>query len=327
MTLRTDVVRFLVGVGVLGLIMGGVGCQTAKPVYETYTRPGEINMTGRKHVVLEPISDQGRNGSAADSITSRLRAALIAKNFTVLDRASWNAIATENAIGAGDAAGADVESASVLIRGKILDHRFNHSTESRNVKYQDGSVGTVYRAVGSAFVEVGFDVVDLRSTKVITSSSVRGEKSGATDFFNRPPSLDPASLYSDAYVILVHAFMKKLAPYREIVQHTLYPIREVPRVAAGIALMRASQPKQALEEFRAALTDAQSLPSVKGRTLAQMRHNIAAALEASGEFDAAADEYTEAARMGAGLDEGTSIARCRQRQSDLSRLKEQGVGQ
>lgn len=310
-------------VGVCFLLACVCGCTTTRRVSETYMRPAEINMVGRKTVVLETIKGQGQNRSGADIVTSRLRQALIGKGFTVLDRESMDAKAREEFFGDGQTA--EVVSAAVLIRGNLLQNNFSTETETGQ-RTKDGYKYNVYRTVGTATAEVGFDVVDLGSTKVITSASIKSSVKRASDWYTGgAPRVDPSPIFSASYEDVVAQFMRKIAPYQVYVNYNVYPVKEAPRSNAGVSLLQANRPGDAYEEFKAARETAQTLPELKPKVLGLLTHNMAVAKERAGEFDEALNLYVESSGYAGTPDQSADIARCRQRLDDASRLKQQGV--
>jgi hypothetical protein len=311
-------------VGVCFLLACLCGCTTTRWVSDTYMRPAEINMVGRKTVVLEAVKGQGQSQSGADIVTSRLRQALLGKGFTVLDRDSMDAKAREEFFGEGQSA--EVVSATVLIRGNLLQNNFSTQTETSTRKNKDGYQYNVYRTVGSATAEVAFDVVDLGSTKVIISSSIPSGKSQASDWYTGgAPRVDSAPVFSACYEEVVAQFMRKIAPYQVYVNYNVYPVKQAPRSNAGVSLLQANRPNDAYEEFKAARETARNLPEIKPKVLGLLTHNMAVAKERAGEFDAAMNLYVEASRYAGTPNQSADIARCRQRLADQARLKQQGV--
>jgi hypothetical protein len=310
-------------VGVCFVLACVCGCTTTNQVSDTYMRPAEINMVGRKTVVLEAVKGQGQNRGGADIVTSRLKQALLGKGFTVLDRDSMDAKAREEFFGDGQTA--EVVSAAVLIRGTLLQNNFSTETE-RSTRTKDGYQYNVYRTIGTAMAEVGFDVVDLGSTKVITSASVKSSEKRASDWYTGgAPQIDSSPAFSACYEDVVAQFMRKIAPYQVNVNYSVYPVKEAPRSNAGVSLLQANRPGEAYEEFNAALETARNQPELKPKVLGLLTHNMAVAKERAGEFEEALNLYVESSRYAGTPDQGADIARCRQRLDDQARLKQQGV--
>lgn len=307
--------------GVFILLACVWGCTTTRRVSETYMRPAEINMVGRKNVVLENLGGQRQ---AAEALTSRLRQALISKGFTVLDRESMDAKAREEFFGDGQSA--EVVSATVLIRGNVLQNAVSTETERSVAKSGDGRQYYVYRTVGHGRVEVTYDVVDLGSTKVITSATIQSTEHQGTGWNEGgAPRIDTGPILSACYVDNIEQFMRKLAPYQVYVNYNVYPVKEAPRSNAGVSLLQANRPNEAYEEFKAARETAQTLPELKPKVLGLLTHNMAVAKERAGEFDEALNLYVESSGYAGTPDQSADIARCRQRLDDASRLKQQGV--
>jgi tetratricopeptide (TPR) repeat protein len=312
------------GVLVLLSAVCTLGCQMEQVVTDTYQRPAEINMAGRENVVLDNISGHGGR-----IITSRLKQALIANGFTVLDRDAWDRIVAEETIGHVGQGVSDetprIVRASVLIKGEVIRHDMSHSTTQATQTRSDGLRMTVYSTTGRAVVETSFDITDLQTTEFITSTSIRANKEGRTDYYPQPPAIDPGPLFAECYDRIAAQFMRKIAPYAETVKHKVYPIKEIPQSSAGIALLQANDPAGAIAEFEAALDVAKTLPKVDPNASARLTHNLAVAYEKSQQFELAMAKYTEAARLIGSPDQSANIARCSQRIRDRERLRDQGV--
>lgn len=105
-------------VATVSILVFASGCQSPTRISERYTRPAEVNMAGRENVVVEPV--EGGNRSAA-MLTGRIKGALSGRGFNVLERDAWDIMRRERTL--GSASGANIESASVLIKGGYMNTR------------------------------------------------------------------------------------------------------------------------------------------------------------------------------------------------------------
>ncbi|HMP73230.1 MAG TPA: hypothetical protein PKE55_08205 [Kiritimatiellia bacterium] len=298
-----------------------VGCASTRQISESYTMPAEINMADRKSIVLEKVRGQSQ---ASDALTSRLRQSLLSKGFVVLDRESMDAKAREAFF--GDDQNSDIVSATVLIRGNVLHSVVNTETERRISTTKEGRQYYVYQTTGRGRVEVSYDVVDLGTTKVITSATIESfsqQRSGWSE--GGAPRIDTSPILNACYDDNVAQLMRKLAPYQVRANHTLYQIKEAPRSQSGISLLLANRPNDAYNEFKAALEMMQDLPNVRPALLGRLTHNMAVATELAGFYEEALDLYIQASLFAGVPDNSANITRCQLRARDITRLREQGI--
>ena len=309
------------------------GCASTVEIAETYTKPAEINMAGRKTVVLES-SRSGATAADGAMVVSRLRQQLLAKNFTVVDRSAMDAKAREAFF--GDGGEEEVKSASVLIRIGVLRNAVRTEREQdERVNYvqliadKDSDADyMVYRTVARADAEVSFDVIDLGSTSIITSSTIASSQTTASEWSQEGyGSVDASSALSKSYDDIVSKFMRKIAPYSVRVEHEVYAMDDsMPQAKVGVALLQAGRPDDAYREFAAALDVARSTPGSDPKDMSLLIHNMAVAKEQDGAFQEALDLYIESTRYEGAPDQSENIVRCQQRLQDQSRLRDQGAG-
>jgi len=302
-----------------------VGCASTVGISETYVRPPEIDMRGKKTVVLESEGGYQRDASL---VTSKLKQALLGKQFTVADRDSMDAKAREQFF--GDDQSATIAAASVLIRVNVLSRSTDSSRESdERVKGKDENKRTyyVYRTVGKASTEVNFDVVDLGTTKIIVSKTLTAGRTSKTDWDERNAgNIDTDGLLSQAYDDVVSNFMRKIAPYTVTVEHDVYSLGDdFPRAKTGASYLQGGMPDEAYEEFNAALNAAKNNPEVKPKNIAQIMHNMAVAKEQSGNFDEALQLYIDSTRYEGAPDQAENIKRTQMRIQDQEKLKEMKI--
>jgi hypothetical protein len=300
------------------------GCNSGKIVTETYQRPAEINMVGRENIQVD-----GLRGEGSDAINSRLKSALQAKGFTIVDLSVYGARQTGKTLtqtgDAEESGDAKIARAAVTIKGRVTRHEFAQNVQQAVQTDGSGRKYPVYKTLGSAVVETSFDVVEIDTLKTITSANITGSDQSETNYETQPATISPASLFPGCYDQIVQQFMQKIAPFNESVNHTVYPVQDVPQTLSGIALLESRSPTKATTEFEAALATAKSMPKVSPKTLGQIAHNIAVANEWAGKFDKAAELYTAAAQQGVGINESYNIARCQQRLAEREQLRKQGV--
>jgi len=300
-----------------------VGCASTVGISETYVRPPEIDMRGKKTVVLESEGGYQRDASL---VTSKLKQALLGKQFTVADRDSMDAKAREQFF--GDDQSATIAAASVLIRVNVLSRTTGSSRESDSrTNYKDDSSYTVYRTVGKASTEVSFDVVDLGTTKLMVSKTLTAGRTSKTDWDERNAgNIDTDGLLSQAYDDVVSNFMRKIAPYTVTVEHDVYSLGDdFPRAKTGASYLQGGMPDEAYEEFNAALNAAKNNPEVKPKNIAQIMHNMAVAKEQSGNFDEALQLYIDSTRYEGAPDQAENIKRTQMRIQDQEKLKEMKI--
>ena len=324
--------RFGWAVVLFSLLSGG--CATTVELSETYMKPAEINMLGRKTVVLEAKSMSGSSQSDVGMVLGRLSQALLAQEFTVVDRSSMDAKAREQFF--SDEPEVEIESASVLIRVGILRNTVKTEREKEEkinwialaVDDDDSDKEYMaYRTVARADTEVSFDVVDLGSMAVLTSSTIKSSKSVSSDWSREGyGSVDSAAALSKSYDDVIDQFMRKIAPYTVKVDHDIYSMSDtMPQASVGVALLQAGNASRAYEEFSMALDIARSQPEPDSKSIAQLLHNMAVAREYDDLFDEALELYVESTRYDPDIDQSGNIARLQQRLRDKSALEAQGV--
>jgi len=286
-------------------------------------RPAEINMAGRTHVVLEDITGKG-----GDVITSRLKDSLQGK-FTLLDRGALQRRIQESSINQGDSSNdADrpgIMQASVLIRGKVIRHDLTQRIESAT-STSNGVQSIGYRAVGAANLEASIDVVELATTEIIKTSSIKVSEPGTTAYYSNPPQLAGDPLFDNCYNNVVAEFMRKIASYDQIITVTVYEAKGVAENANGIASFVATDYKRAANEFSAAIAAAKTMPKVKPELLGKIAQNAGLAYEWSRQYSAAIKSYDEADRLAPGKGYGAAgRKRIQQRIEDEKNLANQGA--
>lgn len=302
-----------------------LGCATTVEVPETYLRPAEIDMSGKKTVVLE---SQGVYRDQGAAVISRLKQSLMVKEFTVADRSAMDAVAREQFFGDGQSA--EITAASVLIRINVLSHSKRSDRENKTEERgKDEDRRTVYlrRTVGEASSQVSFDVVDLATTQTIVSKTFSAKRSAQTNWDEQTAgSVDTSALLSRCYDDVVAKFMRQIAPYAVQVEHDLYPMeKEYPQTKVGVSFMQAGRPDQAFEQFESAFMSAQADAEVEPKTLSLLIHNMAVAKERDGQYEAALALYIDSTRYEGSPDQSENIERCRTRIRDYDRLIQQGV--
>jgi len=301
-------------------------CNTVR-VTGTLKVPAEVNMAGRDRVVLQPIQGQG-----GQLITARLKEALAAAQFKVLDRQSLDTRFREDELKDIGVANAEerqkVMTAGVLIRGNVLRQGFTHEVQQaqqtgvqNGVKYRR----IVYRDVGYGTVEVAFDVVDLGTTEIIVPKSIAVTQTGASDYYPSPPSVAREPIFNACYSQVVRRFMEAISPHDERFDVVLYKVPKVPGNDGAVGEFQGGDYAQATKDFEAALASAKGLPKITPDKVSQILSNLGLAYEFGSNYQKAIDCYRQALGLRPDSSYQRSLARCRKRIENQKSLKEQGV--
>jgi hypothetical protein len=299
------------------------GCATSMHVSESYIEPAEINLIGRKNVVLK---GDGQDRTAVDAIHSRLRESLVAGGFTVIDHSAMDLAQAENFLTGQET---ELTGAHVSISAKILRNDFSSTVESSEYQTDKGTVYR-YRAVGKAQVEVAYNVTDLKTTTLLYSDTIVSGKDAKTDWgSDRYPQISSGAILSRCYQDNASNLVDgKIAPKTKFISHTLYPLKEYPESIIGISCMNSGDYNEAFGAFQTALATARQDRKTSPKTLGQLNYNLGVAKEMAGDYQGAIPFYSAAACTQGALrtiDYSEALVRCRQRLANIDRLREQGL--
>lgn len=315
---------------IMSLSLGGLltiftGCANTQQTYLNIQRPAEINMAGYEKIRLDGISGQG-----GQLINAKLRTALAnTGKFTLVDRGSMTAAAQERALSDLNAQ-QDVTTANVSIKGDVLLVTPRQERLQQVMRdYKTGREYYVYANQGSNTAQVSFTVTDLATSELITTKTFTGEASTQTDWYNdNPPNIDMNGLFDNAAERVVQQFMKTIAPYYESIAVNIYKFPKNTANTTGQGLFAGRQYLQAAKAFEEALATSQAQPEPNLKEQAQITHNIGLAYECAGNFNQAAATYQNVLALdpeGKAAPGRSSLNRVSVRQTDVGRLKQQGV--
>ncbi len=310
------------------ILMVGAMTGCGKTVTRTILRPAEINMAGRETVLLEPV--QGRGG---EDVHARLKQALLAKGFKVVDRGSLLDRAREEEIrqrqNIDNPSGGQITTANVRIAGRMLEPRHHVRQTTGVITYGNGQKVQGYGADVEATVQAAFDVTDLETATLITTKIITATQKGKIPLAPTPPAhIDPSSLYQNCYPSIVQQFMAAIAPHEVRVNVRLHTVDKNPANDAGIVYFEQGDYPRAIERFTEALQIARLDPKSDAKTISQVTHNLGLCYEFNNQFDAALQTYREVIRLDANnTDAQASIRRTEMTIRDQTELRNQGVDQ
>lgn len=313
-----------VGLFISILLFGLAGCGQVT-VNRAIMWPAEVNMAGHSRVLLHRV-----RGPDGDLITGRLREALTASHFTVLDQRGVSAAVHQEALAALNEATPEATAPVVLtpdadITGRVVQHECYHQVVQETVVVNQVA-NLMYADQARATMEVSFNVIDLRTGKTIAAKSISATVQAQSDWFTSPPRLPEQPLFSRCCGAVVEQFMRAIAPHYEDVTVTLYKIDKLPANDSGIASFQSSDYASAVSYFQSALKEAHGLPDIKAKDLAKLQSNLGAAYEFERHFNEAIGCYNTAIQLDPGEQAfHQSLSRCQQRIENMKKLKQQGV--
>jgi tetratricopeptide (TPR) repeat protein len=309
------------------------GCSTVG-VKVPVLRPAEINLKGKKELVIGEIS-----GRHADKMGAYVKQKAVDSGyFKVIDRKHLDDVMAELKLSTSDLVDGDsrrklgkLMTGSVLITGNILDYNYREErtrkthecTKIVNNKAYKYKCTSHYRK-GTAVVRASFDVIDIETGETLRSKaleSIRHKSTSATD--KQPPKIDRNLLLDICMQKIASKLIRSIAPWEEIVTANFKKDGDLPMMEVGIGYAQAGLWEDALLQFKSAVQVADTNPKISPKVAAMAHWNLGLAYEYTGKFDEAETSIKKAFAISSDSDYLQELKNIERLRSEQEKLKEQ----
>lgn len=309
------------------------GCSTVG-VKVPVMRPAEINLKGKKELVVGQIS-----GREANKMSAYIKQKAVDSGyFKVIDRKHLDEVMAELELSTSDLADTDsrkelgkLMTGSVLIMGNILDYNYTEDmtretrecTKRANNKVYKYTCTSYYRK-GEAVVRAAFDVVDIETGETLRSKSLEAKRRDSTSATNEQPAkIDRNLLLDYCMQEVAKKFMRAIAPWKEIVTANFKKDGDLPMMEAGISYAQAGLWEDAMTQFTSAVEMADTNPNISPKVAALAHWNLGLAYEYTAQFEAAVSSIKKAFALSSDADYLKELKNIEKLKSDKQKLKEQ----
>jgi len=295
-----------------------VGCGTTT-ILVPVTRPAEINLKAFHKIAVGEIEGTG-GADLADDLTQALFGS---GRFDVLDRRRFDEILREHDLslsGYLDEATAvkvgKLVGAAVLVRGRLSVYKYEEKLEQVESVDKKGIRHVLNTRIGRANASAYLQLTDLTTGRIHTAKRFdRVAEHRATGYDRPPDEIDPDRLLTEARTMVVADFMKKIAPYTEMVRVTLLKDSDIPELEEGMSWAKRGEWERAAEIFKSATR--QYPHSDKAF------YNLGVALQYSYLFPEAVEALQKAYQINPDKRYQEEIANVRSMEAEQKRLQEQ----
>jgi len=296
-----------------------IGCGSTSMLVPV-TRPAEINLKGYNKIAVGTIT--GRAGQ--DLADDLLNALVNSGRFEVLDRQHLNDLLREqdltragyaDSVHGGKVGG--LVGAAVMVAGRVTIYKYEEKMKRDPSVDKNGHKHVSNTRYGTATISSNLQLTNIATGRVITSKRFDRTAEAKTYGHDREPDrIDPDGLLASAREIVASDFMKKIAPYREMVRVSLLKDSDIPEFEEGIGLAERGEWERAAEVFKSV--------TVTHPGSDKAFYNFGVALEYAYLFPEALEALQKAYRLNADDDYQKEMSNVRRMESEQKRLEEQG---
>jgi len=309
------------------------GCSTVG-VKVPVTRPAEINLKGKKELVIGDIS--GRESAKLSAYVKQK--AIESGYFKVIDRKHLKKVLAELKLSTSDLADTNsrkelgkLMTGSVLIMGNVLDYKYNETldrekrecTKRVNNKIYKYTCTSYYRK-GTAVMRASFDVIDIETGETLRSKTLESKRSDSTSATNEQPArIDRGPLLETCVKEVATNLMRAIAPWKEMVTANFKKDGDLPMMESGISYAQAGLWNDDMTQFQSAVEMADSNADISPKVAAVAYWNLGLACEYTGKFDEAETCIKKAFALSSDDDYLLELKNIERLKSDQKKLREQ----
>jgi len=321
----------ILALSLVGLFL--FGCSTVG-VKVPVMRPAEINLKGKKELVVGQIS-----GREANKMSAYVKQKAVDSGyFKVIDRKHLDKVMAELKLSTSDLADTNnrkelgkLMTGSVLIMGSILDYTYTEDmtkdtnectkrVKNKVIKYRC----TSYYRKGKAVVRASFDVVDIETGETLRSKALESKRSDSTSATNETPAkIDRNLLLNTCMQEVASKLMRAIAPWEEMVTANFKKDGDLPMMETGISYAQAGLWDDALVQFKSATEMADTHPNISPKVAALAHWNLGLAYEYTGQFEDAESSIKKAFALSSDEDYLKELKNIKTLKSDKEKLKQQ----
>lgn len=221
--------------------------------------PPVINMRGANNIAFDKFS-----GTAAVDLREELQEALIGSGFTISDQSQLKTLLKQaemaESSGVIDPSTApeigQAKSFGVIIRARVARHEYSEKMNTKEWKAEDGTPQKTNIRIGTAQVEVNFEVVDLATATIINSRKIdkEGYQDEKADNKN-PKKIDKKAVLRGTRSMVISEFLKDISPRTTKETLKLQADNENDLLKQGIKSTRSRNLSAAESTFRQVLNE------------------------------------------------------------------------
>lgn len=288
------------------------------------TRPAEINLKNFNKIAIGEIRGRGSR-PLSDELTLAL---FESKRFEVLDRQHLDRVLAEHKL---SLSGLMDESTAVkmgrligtaaLIFGNITEYHYaEQMTHKDHTDKKTGKTSRRYQRKGTAKVTATLQVVDLNTGKIIAIAKLdKAQSATRSSTDKKPGKIDRNPLFSKCRENIIHRFMRKIAPYKEMVSVSFATDDKMPELKQGYNMAKIGNWEKAIESFQSAVEKYRNskLPVDKAY------YDLGLGYMYTDRFDKARENFESAYKIKADGKYEKALKKLKQRIEEKKRLQEQ----
>ena len=295
-----------------------LGCSSTRLTVQV-VRPAEVDLSDFGRIAVGEI--RGREGAPFSAELTK--ALLDTERFEVLDHAnleriSANSLAPEVLF--------EIFGAAAFISGEVTISDYGEEmTESASstVEWDANRISftRTYTRTGTARMAATLQLVDLRTSKIVTIKDFHAEEMSTSRSVNDPEPgwIDPSPLFRSCRAQMIQAFVRMITPLTKYVQVTFERDDRSPVLKQGFNKARSGQWQEAIDLFR------QGTESSHSQVVHKAYYNLGLAYLYTDQFEKSRGAFQEAYGRSPEQNYAKALRRVDARIADRRRLQVQGL--
>ena len=305
-----------------------LGCSSTR-LTVPILRPAEVNLSDFGKIAVGNI--RGREGA---TLSAELTKALFdTERFEVLNHANLERRLSASNLtlevffeGGNQEQVKEVFGATAFISGDITNYDYDEETSKSESSGKDKKTGQVtvtrtYTRKGTARMAATLQLVDLRTSKILTIKDFTAKKTKKKKSVNDPDpdTIDRSALFRSCRQQMTKAFVRMITPHTEKVQATFETDGKIPVLQQGFNRAKVGQWQAAIDLFR------QGTESPQSQVVHKAFYNLGLAYLYTNQFDKSRSAFEEAYARKPDRKYEKALRKVDARIENSRRLQEQGL--
>ena len=305
-----------------------LGCSSTRLTIPV-VRPAEVDLSDFERIAVGDI--RGREGAPFSAELAK--ALLDTERLEVLDHAdlerrlSANNLALEVLLEGGNQEQVkEIFGATAFISGEVTNSDYDEEmseSASSTVEWDAGRISfrRTYTRTGTARMAATLQLVDLRTSKIVTIEDFHAEEISMNRSVNdpEPAGIDPSPLFRSCRAQMIQAFVRMITPLTKYVQVAFARDGRSPVLKQGFNKARAGQWQEAIDLFR------QGTDSPNSQVVHKAYYNLGLAYLYTDQLDKSRGAFQEAYARSPERNYERALRRVDARIADRRRLHEKGL--